>query len=108
VVDNLLNNAIKYSEKEKNITITLKQKNFKAILEIKDEGQGLIADDKKIIFQRFTTLSAKPTGGETSTGLGLSIVKTLVEAHNGNISAESDGQNKGTIFTVKIPVVDKV
>ncbi len=108
VVDNLLNNAIKYSEKEKNITITLKQKNFKAILEIKDEGQGLIADDKKIIFQRFTTLSAKPTGGETSTGLGLSIVKTLVEAHNGTISAESDGQNKGTIFTVEIPVVDKV
>ncbi|MEJ7671562.1 MAG: GAF domain-containing sensor histidine kinase [Chitinophagaceae bacterium] len=55
LVDNLLNNAIKYSEKEKNITITLKQKNFKAILEIKDEGQGLTADDKKIIFQRFTT-----------------------------------------------------
>ncbi len=108
LVDNLLNNAIKYSEKEKNITITLKQKNFKAILEIKDEGQGLIAKDKKIIFQRFTTLSAKPTGGETSTGLGLSIVKTLVEAHNGTISAESDGQNKGTIFTVEIPVVDKV
>jgi len=108
LVDNLLNNAIKYSEKEKNITITLKQKNFKAILEIKDEGQGLIADDKKIIFQRFTTLSAKPTGGETSTGLGLSIVKALVEAHNGTISAESDGQNKGTIFTVEIPVVEKV
>lgn len=108
VVDNLLNNAIKYSEKEKNITITLKQKKLKAILEIKDEGQGLTADDKKIIFQRFTTLSAKPTGGETSTGLGLSIVKTLVEAHNGTISAESDGQNKGTIFTVEIPVVDKV
>ena len=106
VVDNLLNNAIKYSEKEKNITITLKQKNFKAILEIKDEGQGLLADDKKMIFQRFTTLSAKPTGGETSTGLGLSIVKKLVEAHNGSISAESDGQNKGSKFTIEIPVAE--
>jgi signal transduction histidine kinase len=106
VVDNLLNNAIKYSEKEKNITITLKQKNFKAILEIKDEGQGLTPEDKKIIFQRFTTLSAKPTGGETSTGLGLSIVKTLVEAHNGNISAESDGQNKGSKFKIEIPLAE--
>ncbi len=107
VVDNLINNAIKYSEKDKNITIALKQKNDKAVLEITDEGPGLTEEDKNNLFQRFTRLSAKPTGGETSTGLGLSIVKVLVEAHQGTISAESEGKNKGSKFTIEIPVADR-
>lgn len=104
IADNLLNNAIKYSEKDKNITITVKQKNDKAILEIEDEGPGFTQEDKINLFQRFTRLSAKPTGGETSTGLGLSIVKALIEAHHGSIIAESEGKNKGSKFTVEIPV----
>ncbi len=107
VVDNLINNAIKYSEKDKNITIALKQQNDKAVLEITDEGPGLTEEDKNNLFQRFTRLSAKPTGGETSTGLGLSIVKVLVEAHQGTISADSEGKNKGSKFTIEIPVADR-
>ncbi|HEV8080522.1 MAG TPA: GAF domain-containing sensor histidine kinase [Chitinophagaceae bacterium] len=106
VVDNLISNAIKYSEKDKNITIALKQQNNKAVLEITDEGPGLTEEDKNNLFQRFTRLSAKPTGGETSTGLGLSIVKVLVEAHQGTISAESEGKNKGSKFTIEIPVAE--
>ncbi len=104
IADNLINNAIKYSEKNKNIIITVKQENDKAVLEIIDEGPGFTEEDKKNLFQRFTRLSAKPTGGETSTGLGLSIVKALVEAHHGSITAESEGKNKGSKFIVDMPV----
>ena len=71
---------------------------------MKDEGQGLTEEDKKNLFQRFARLSAQPTAGETSTGLGLSIVKSLVEAHHGEINAASDGVDKGATFIVKLPV----
>ncbi|MGI8584621.1 MAG: GAF domain-containing sensor histidine kinase [Chitinophagaceae bacterium] len=104
IADNLINNAIKYSEKNKNIIITVKQENDKAVLEIIDEGPGFTEEDKKNLFQRFTRLSAKPTGGETSTGLGLSIVKALVEAHHGSVTASSEGINKGSTFIVEMPV----
>ncbi|MDQ2864405.1 MAG: GAF domain-containing sensor histidine kinase, partial [Bacteroidota bacterium] len=86
VVDNLVNNAIKYSPSGKNIYITVKRENEFAVLQVKDEGQGLTDDDKKNLYQRFVKLSSQPTGGETSTGLGLSIVKSLVDAHHGEIS----------------------
>ena len=92
------------STKIKIFTLTIKQEDRQAILEIADEGLGFTEEDKKNLFQRFTRLSSKPTGGETSTGLGLSIVKTLVEAHHGKISAESDGKDKGSKFIVEIPV----
>ena len=64
---------------------------------------GLTIEDKKMLFQRFTRLSAQPTAGEHSTGLGLSIVKVLVEAHGGLIFAESEGKDKGSRFTVELP-----
>lgn len=105
IADNLINNAIKYSPQNKNITITLKEINSKAILEVHDEGPGLTEEDKKNLFQRFTQLSARPTGGESSTGLGLSIVKTFVEAHHGIVWAESEGKDKGSKFVVEIPVI---
>ncbi len=103
LVDNLLSNAIKYSPRNKEITLTIKQDNKKAILEVADEGLGFTEEDKKNLFQRFTRLSSKPTGGETTTGLGLSIVKTLVEAHQGNVSAHSVGKDKGSTFIIEIP-----
>ncbi len=105
IADNLINNAIKYSPINKNITVTLKDENDKAIFEVSDEGQGFTEEDKKNLFQRFVKLSAQPTGGESSTGLGLSIVKNLVEAHNGTIKVISDGKNKGAAFVVSLPVI---
>ena len=105
LADNLINNAIKYSPSGKNIFIELSRENNFAILRIKDEGLGLTEDDKNQLYQRFVKLSAKPTGGETSTGLGLSIVKAVVDAHYGYIIAESKGKNKGSTFTVKIPAI---
>lgn len=107
VVDNLLNNAIKYSPNFKNIEVVVKVKNNKAFIEIKDEGPGLSKDDMKNLFRQFTTLSAQPTGGESSSGLGLSIVKNLVEAHDGKISAISQGKDKGATFIVELPLSEQ-
>lgn len=105
VVDNLINNAIKYAPLNTNIYVRVSTLNGRAVIEVEDEGPGLTADDKTQLFQRFTRLSAQPTAGEHSTGLGLSIVKVLVEAHGGWIFAESEGENKGAKFTVQLPGV---
>lgn len=105
IADNLINNTIKYSQKNKNIIITVKERNNHAVLEVCDEGPGLSEEDKKNLFQRFTKLSAQPTGEESSAGLGLSIVKALVEAHDGIVWAESEGKDKGSKFVVEIPVI---
>lgn len=105
ITNNLINNAIKFSAVNKNITVTLKEKNKQVILEVQDEGPGLTEDDKRNLFKRFTRLSATPTAGENSTGLGLSIVKVFVEAQNGMVWAESEGKDKGSKFVVALPAI---
>ncbi len=104
VLDNLINNAIKYSPFEKNIYVSIRSGNTTAIVEIKDEGPGLTKDDKRNLFRKFTSLSAQPTGNEISTGLGLSIVKDLVDAHKGSITAFSEGEETGTTFILELPL----
>ena len=104
IVDNLINNAIKYSPLGTAIHVKVKVKEEFGVIEVRDEGPGLTKDDKKNLYRRFTSLSAQPTGGENSTGLGLSIVKNLVDAHRGFIHATSDGPGTGSTFTVELPL----
>ena len=104
IVDNLINNAIKYAPKETSIYVSVTVIESNARIEIRDEGPGLSPDDMKQLYQRFTRLSAQPTGGENSTGLGLSIVKALVEAHHGKLWAESDGIGTGATFIAEFPL----
>lgn len=103
IIDNLINNAIKYSTSDKQIFIRVKERAGKVVIEVEDQGLGLTLEDKGKLYQRFTRLSAQPTAGENSTGLGLSIVKVLVEAHDGTIRAESEGKDKGCKFIVELP-----
>jgi len=104
IFDNLLSNAIKYSPPNKKIYVRTSIINGSYVqVEIQDEGQGLTPEDQQKLFSKFAKLSARPTGGEISTGLGLSIVKKLVEAHNGKVWAESEGRHKGTTFVVRLP-----
>lgn len=103
VADNLINNAIKYSPYGKSIKVIVKERDDRVVLIVKDEGPGLTEGDKNHLFKKFTPLSAKPTGGENSTGIGLYIVKKLVEGHNGNIHALSEGAGTGTEFVVELP-----
>jgi len=101
--DNLISNAVKYSPKDATIKVNVKHEKAHVRFEVKDEGPGLTDEDKRKLFQKFQRLSASPTGGETSTRLGLSITKLLVENHNGTIRAESE-LGKGSTFIIEIPV----
>ena len=95
----MISNAIKFSPANKNVFVKLKCESGKGIVEIKDEGPGISAEDKKKLFGKYQKLSARPTGNETSTGLGLAIVKKFVEAMQGEIWCESD-EGKGASFFV--------
>lgn len=101
--DNLISNAIKYSPIGKQVTVRLQRLSHSLLIDVQDEGQGLTEEDKTKLFLRFQPLSAKPTGGESSTGLGLYIVKQIIEKHGGRVWAESDGRNKGSTFFVELP-----
>ncbi len=100
IVENLISNAIKFSPKGKNVFIKTYPLNGKACFEIKDEGPGFNSGDKKKIFGKFQQLSAKPTGGETTTGLGLSIVKKFVDAMDGNLKLRSE-EKSGACFIIE-------
>jgi len=104
ILDNLISNAIKYSpaHSNKNIYVRISEQSKTIRCEVEDEGQGLTPQDQKKLFSKFQRLSAKPTGGEHSTGLGLFIVKKLVEAQQGLVWCESE-VGKGAVFIVEFP-----
>lgn len=101
IFNNLLSNAIKYSPMGKRIDIRLRPNNGMIRCEVRDEGPGLSKEDLKKMFGKFAKLSPRPTGGEPSTGLGLSIVKKMVEAAGGNVWCESE-PGKGSTFVVEL------
>lgn len=104
VLHNLLSNAIKYSYHNSTIKVSAREAGNYVHIEVRDEGQGLNFDDIQKLFTKFAKLSSKPTGRETSNGLGLSISKSFVELHRGNIYAMSPGKDKGTTFIVSLPI----
>ncbi len=103
VVENLISNAIKYSPLGKQITIKTEESNSKIRVSIIDEGPGLTENDKKKVFGKFNRLSAQPTMNESSTGLGLYIVKQIIDLHEGNIVVESEF-GKGASFIFELPI----
>jgi signal transduction histidine kinase len=106
-VDNLVNNAIKFSPPGSEIQVTLHSHEREgepfALIQVKDQGPGLTSEDKAKIFGTFQILSAKPTAGESSTGLGLSIVKQMVERHRGMVWVESE-YGHGATFGIDLPL----
>lgn len=105
VMENLISNAIKFTPRGKSIYIEVAKKEGLIQIRVEDEGVGLSEDEMGKLFGVFQKLSARPTEGEGSTGLGLSIVKKLVELHNGRVHAESKGIGKGSVFTVELPAI---
>ncbi|UCF51722.1 MAG: HAMP domain-containing histidine kinase, partial [Bradyrhizobium sp.] len=105
-IDNLISNAVKYSPIGGKITVAVTHDAGDTIVRVSDEGAGLSPEDLGRLFGRFQRLSAKPTAGESSTGLGLSIVKRIIDMHGGEVTAESDGPNKGSTFTITLPATE--
>ncbi len=106
VLDNLISNAIKFTPKGGAVRVKSYKDGDRVVLEVSDNGLGLTEDDIKHTFHRGARLSAKPTAGESSTGLGLWIVKKLVEAHNGRVWVKS-ALGKGSTFAFSLPKKQK-
>ena len=104
ILDNLISNAIKFSSFGKNIYFDSRELIDSVIISIRDEGPGMTADDLKNIYRKYHKLSAKSTAGESSSGLGLYIVKQLVDKIGATIEIDSV-VNVGTTFTIKIPKI---
>jgi len=102
VLDNLLSNAVKFSPLGKRIFVTVRPDKDNVECMIQDQGPGFLPEDKARMFRRYMRLSAKPTGGEPSTGLGLSIARKLVRAMNGELTCEST-PGAGATFTIRLP-----
>jgi signal transduction histidine kinase len=103
ILDNLLSNAIKYSPPGGAIEVWAKAGTASASLSVKDSGPGISEADQRKLFQKFTRLSARPTAGESSNGLGLSIVKRLAEAMSGSVHCQSV-LGSGATFSLQLPV----
>jgi signal transduction histidine kinase len=104
VLQNLLGNAIKFSPPGARIVARLQASAGTADLTVCDEGPGLTAEDLPRLFERFQRLSARPTAGESSTGLGLWIVREIVQLQHGKVWAENNRSSHGAVFHVELPL----
>jgi hypothetical protein len=102
VIDNLLTNAVKYSPPGSRVQVSLQRESSGWRFSVRDEGPGLRPEDRARLFTDFGKLSAKPTGGEKSTGLGLAIARRIVAAHGGAIGVESE-PGHGADFWFTLP-----
>lgn len=107
VITNLIDNAIKFSAINKTIDILIQQNNSYVLLQVKDAGIGIPASIKEQLFTASITVKRSGTNNEKSNGLGLSICKQIIEAHNGTIWVESEEEN-GSSFFIQLPTQDSL
>jgi len=101
VMDNLISNAVKFSPAGSTVRVYAEQLDSEWRISVQDEGPGIPPEERELLFQDFSRLSARPTGGERSTGLGLAITRRVIEAHGGQIDVDSiPGQSATFWFTL--------
>ncbi|MEH2250726.1 PAS domain-containing hybrid sensor histidine kinase/response regulator [Nostoc sp.] len=105
VVWNLLTNAVKFTPSGGRVEVYLKQVNLNAQITVSDTGKGISADFLPYIFERFRQADSTTTRVDSGLGLGLAIVRHLVEMHSGTVYAVSEGEGRGATFTVLLPIV---
>jgi len=103
VIDNLITNAIKFTPENRSISVKLANKNGHLCMNVVDDGPGIKEEERPRLFGIFERLSSPPTGGETSSGLGLAISKSIVEAHHGSIGYRP-APERGSDFFIHLPV----
>jgi len=101
-VENLLSNAIKYTKNGGNIDITLSQNKQETKIVVKDDGVGIAKEDQKLLFKQFSRIKNELSKSVSGTGVGLYLVKHIIELHNGTISVDSK-QGEGAVFTIVLP-----
>lgn len=106
VFSNLLTNAIKFSHEGEEIKVAVTTGDEECVIEVADEGTGISKEFLPLVFERFRQDTSVP-GRNGGLGLGLAIVRNLVELHKGSVSVESKGENKGATFTVRLPLAER-
>jgi signal transduction histidine kinase len=101
---NLLSNAIKFTPRDGRVEVVLRYIDSHAELTVRDTGQGIRREFLPFLFDRFRQADASTTRQHRGMGLGLSIVKSLVEMHGGTIAAHSEGEGQGATFTITLPL----
>ena len=108
VLGNLLNNACKFTDKGGRIWLTVEREAQVAVIRVRDNGIGIAASECPRIFEMFTQLDTSLERSVSGLGIGLTLVKTLVEMHDGTVEVESAGPGHGTQFTVRLRMLDEV
>lgn len=106
IIGNLLVNAAKYTQRGGKIRIAVRQEQKRAVIDVIDNGIGIPAEMLPRIFELFTQVDSSKTRSHGGLGIGLTLVKTLVEMHGGQVEAASDGPQRGSRFTVYLPLAD--
>ncbi len=101
---NLVSNSIKFSSRGGRVQVVLQRVNSHIEIVVSDTGQGIKPEFLPYVFDRFRQGDASTTRQASGLGLGLSIVKSLVEMHGGTIRAKSEGENRGATFTISLPL----
>ncbi|WP_427912334.1 ATP-binding protein [Ramlibacter sp. MMS24-I3-19] len=107
VIGNLLNNAAKYTPDGGRIELAARRSGDKAVLEVVDNGIGIPPDQQDRLFQMFSQLDPQASRGKGGLGVGLALVRTLVQMHGGGVRVHSDGQDEGTRVTVDLPLAEQ-
>src|SRR5690606_9411128 len=106
VVNNLLDNAFKYTERNGSVRVVVSADAEQAVLVVTDDGRGIRPDALERIFMPFYQEAAE-RGGARGFGLGLAMVEQIVRLHQGSVGVQSDGEGKGTSFEVRLPLASR-
>ncbi len=107
VLNNLITNAVKFSERGTTVTVRCERSDHEVVLSVRDQGQGIPAEELDRLFKPFSRTSVRATAGESSTGLGLAIVKRIIDGHAARVRVDSV-VGQGTVFSISLPIPSEV
>jgi PAS domain S-box-containing protein len=104
VIGNLLNNACKFTDRGGHVWLTVDREGDQAVIRVRDTGIGIAADDRSRLFEMFAQVDTSLERSRDGLGIGLTLVRTLVEMHGGTVQVHSEGLGRGSEFTIRLPV----